>query len=79
MRALEIGVGTLSAVLPEDLPAFMIDQAEADGRGRPAQARRLSDGLGRVGGAQVDLLQDRRPAIGSGAEELETVRGARGL
>ncbi len=55
-------------------------QPEADRASRPAVAGSLPDRFGRVGGAQANLLQDRRSAFGLAPDELNPVgRPGRGL
>ncbi len=45
---------------------------------RGGQSRRgVPSGLGRVGGAHVDLLEDRRAAIGREAQKLKPKQGTR--
>ncbi len=70
-------MGTLIAISSKDLAALPIDQAESQRPGRPVEARGLANGLGRVGGAQVDLLQDRRAAFGREAQKLKPKQGSR--
>jgi hypothetical protein len=62
------GRRALSTISSQDLAPLLIDQAESRRPRRPVEARGLANGLGRVGGAQVDLLQDRRAAFSREAQ-----------
>src|SRR5271157_5521372 len=74
-----LGQGFYRAIddLGRSVAPLPIDQAESQRPRRAVEARGLANGLGRVRGAQVDLLQDRHAAIRREAQKLKPKGGAR--
>jgi hypothetical protein len=67
-------IGLRAAILllsPEDFAAFLIDQPESDRQRRPRNMNRLADCGGHICGANANLSQDNRSAIGRSAQKLK--------